>query len=328
MHGNGIDVEVLTGDIDQKKRLKIIDKMKDGSLRVLVATDVAARGLHVDDISHVINYDLPADAANYVHRIGRTARAGASGVAHTLACEDLVVNLPPIERYIEQKIEVAPIDFELEKDQAGRYQRKRGGQFGDRPQGGRSQGGRPQGGRPQGGRPYGDRPQGDRPQGRPQGDRPPQGRPDRGDSPRHAERSRDERPSAGGDSRRRPHPARGQDGFKSGTPKPSKQMTSEDRMALYRNKYGDSFGGKGPDASTGEPRKHSAPRPKGHVTAAKPHHARPKGEPVKHAKPAAKAHAPGKHEKHEKHDKHDKHENKEPKKSGILRKILGVFKKK
>lgn len=123
LNGNGIEAEVITGDIAQQKRLRLISKMQTGKIRVLVATDVAARGIHIDDISHVINFDLPTDAASYVHRIGRTARAGAHGKAYTIACEDLVEYLPEVERFIEQKIDVSHIDFELPKDKAGAWRK-------------------------------------------------------------------------------------------------------------------------------------------------------------------------------------------------------------
>ena len=123
LNGNGIEAEVLTGDVNQNKRLKIISGLQSGKIKVLVATDVAARGLHIDDISHVINYDLPTEVANYVHRIGRTARAGAHGKAYTIACEDLVEYLPELEIYIEQKIDVAHIDFELPQVKPGVYPR-------------------------------------------------------------------------------------------------------------------------------------------------------------------------------------------------------------
>lgn len=123
LNGNGIEAEVITGDIAQQKRLRLISKMQTGKIRVLVATDVAARGIHIDDISHVINFDLPTDAASYVHRIGRTARAGAHGKAYTIACEDLVEYLPEVERFIEQKIDVSHIDFELPKDKASAWRK-------------------------------------------------------------------------------------------------------------------------------------------------------------------------------------------------------------
>jgi ATP-dependent RNA helicase RhlB len=123
LNGNGIEAEVITGDIAQQKRLRLISKMQKGSIRVLVATDVAARGIHIDDISHVINFDLPTETASYVHRIGRTARAGARGKAYTIACEDLVEYLPEVEKFIEQKIEVSHIDFELPEDKAGPWRK-------------------------------------------------------------------------------------------------------------------------------------------------------------------------------------------------------------
>ncbi|MBE7414891.1 MAG: DEAD/DEAH box helicase [Deltaproteobacteria bacterium] len=109
---NGIPAKVLTGDVTQARREKIIEGIKAGKINVLVATDVAARGLHIEGVTHVINYDLPDDAANYVHRIGRTARAGKSGKAYSLACEDHVLNLPEIEKYIERKLETEWIEEE------------------------------------------------------------------------------------------------------------------------------------------------------------------------------------------------------------------------
>ncbi|MBI5643863.1 MAG: DEAD/DEAH box helicase [Deltaproteobacteria bacterium] len=120
--GNGLPAKVLTGDLSQERRQRIIEGMKSGKIKTLVATDVAARGLHIEDISHVINYDLPDDAANYVHRIGRTARAGKSGKAYSLVCEDHVLNLPDIEKYIERKLESEWIeDSEFVKDVAPHY---------------------------------------------------------------------------------------------------------------------------------------------------------------------------------------------------------------
>lgn len=124
--GNGLPAKVLTGDITQDRRQKIIDGMKSGKLKILVATDVAARGLHIDGITHVFNFDLPDDAANYVHRIGRTARAGKTGTAFSLVCEDHVLNLPEIEKYIERKLEPEWIDdSELVKDTAPAFHQKR-----------------------------------------------------------------------------------------------------------------------------------------------------------------------------------------------------------
>lgn len=101
---NGVETEFIIGDLPQKKRLAIMDKFKAGQVKCLVATDVAARGIDVNDLAMVINYDLPNESENYVHRIGRTARAGKSGKAYTFCSEQDVYSLPPIERYIEKQI--------------------------------------------------------------------------------------------------------------------------------------------------------------------------------------------------------------------------------
>ncbi|MDR1446868.1 MAG: DEAD/DEAH box helicase [Treponema sp.] len=101
---NGIDAEFIIGDLPQKQRLRIIDDVKAGKTRFLVATDVAARGLDIEGLALVVNYDLPVEAENYVHRIGRTARAGKTGKAITLASEQDVYELPAIEKYIGKKI--------------------------------------------------------------------------------------------------------------------------------------------------------------------------------------------------------------------------------
>jgi ATP-dependent RNA helicase RhlB len=110
---NDVDGAMLSGDVPQNKRLRIMEDFKAGKIRVLVATDVAARGLHVEDIGLVINFDLPNDAEDYVHRIGRTGRAGASGMAINFACEDFAMSLPDIEKYIGHKISVTSITNEL-----------------------------------------------------------------------------------------------------------------------------------------------------------------------------------------------------------------------
>ena len=101
---NGYTCEFIIGDLPQSKRLQIMNSFKNGSLKCLVATDVAARGIDVDDLELVVNYDLPNESENYVHRIGRTARAGKSGKAFTFCSEQDVYNLPAIERYIEKQI--------------------------------------------------------------------------------------------------------------------------------------------------------------------------------------------------------------------------------
>jgi len=109
---NGITAAALSGDVPQRKRLKLLRDFQAGELPVLIATDVASRGLHVPDVSHVFNYDLPQDPEDYVHRVGRTARAGASGDAISFGCEDYVVSLPDIEAYIGRKIDVVTYDPE------------------------------------------------------------------------------------------------------------------------------------------------------------------------------------------------------------------------
>ena len=110
---NGFNAAALSGDVPQKKRLRMLKDFHAGDLAVLIATDVASRGLHVPDVSHIINYDLPQDAADYVHRIGRTARAGAEGDAISFGCEEFVVSLPDIEAYIGHKIPVETITPDL-----------------------------------------------------------------------------------------------------------------------------------------------------------------------------------------------------------------------
>lgn len=107
---DGHRVGLLTGDVPQRKRTAILEDFTSGALDILVATDVAARGLHIPDVSHVFNYDLPDDAEDYVHRIGRTGRAGASGCSISFACEEYVFNLPAIETYIEHSIPVTDYD--------------------------------------------------------------------------------------------------------------------------------------------------------------------------------------------------------------------------
>lgn len=106
-------VGVLSGDVPQKRRQSLLAKFQRGELEILVATDVAARGLHIDGVSHVYNFDLPFDAPDYVHRIGRTARLGAEGDAISFACELYAQGLPEIEAFIEQKIPTAPVTSEL-----------------------------------------------------------------------------------------------------------------------------------------------------------------------------------------------------------------------
>jgi ATP-dependent RNA helicase RhlB len=97
---NGIECEVISGEVDQRKRIKVMDNFKSSAVKVLIATDVAGRGIHVDNISHVINYSLPGDPQDYVHRIGRTGRAGATGISISFATEDDSFSIPAIEELI------------------------------------------------------------------------------------------------------------------------------------------------------------------------------------------------------------------------------------
>jgi ATP-dependent RNA helicase RhlB len=113
LEANGIHSQVLSGDVPQKKRQRLLEEFSTGKLPVMVATDVAARGLHIPEVSHVINFDLPQDAEDYVHRIGRTARAGASGDTISFACEDFSFSLPDIEEYIGHTIPSSTISADL-----------------------------------------------------------------------------------------------------------------------------------------------------------------------------------------------------------------------
>lgn len=144
LEGDGHRVGLLTGDVPQKKRIRILEQFTEGKLDILVATDVAARGLHISDVSHVYNYDLPDDCEDYVHRIGRTGRAGKKGVSVSFACEEYALNLPAIEEYITHSIPVTNYDSEGLLDDIPapiRVHRKHN----NRPQQGRNNSGRPQG---------------------------------------------------------------------------------------------------------------------------------------------------------------------------------------
>ena len=113
LNANGFPCRVISGDVEQRKRMRILDDFKQGKLPILIATDVASRGLHIEGVSHVINYDLPQDSEDYVHRIGRTARAGSEGKAISLADEDGAFYLEAIEEYIKDKIPTEWAEDEL-----------------------------------------------------------------------------------------------------------------------------------------------------------------------------------------------------------------------
>jgi ATP-dependent RNA helicase RhlB len=148
---NGLTAKYLSGDLAQNQRMRVMDDFSEGKFPILVATDVAARGLHIDGLEMVVNYDLPQDHENYVHRIGRTGRAGQTGKAVSLACEKFSENLYPIERYIgmtipEKKATAAlfatdrSIEFES-RDRGGRNDRNDRGQGGRGGQGGHGRSG-------------------------------------------------------------------------------------------------------------------------------------------------------------------------------------------
>jgi len=109
LNANGYKTAALSGDVPQDKRQRLLNDFQENRITLLIATDVAARGLHIADVSHVFNYDLPQDVEDYVHRIGRTARFGASGVAISFICEQYAYSMPDIEEYIGQKIPVQAI---------------------------------------------------------------------------------------------------------------------------------------------------------------------------------------------------------------------------
>lgn len=113
LNANHFHAEVLSGDVPQEKRQRLLNEFQENKFTLLIATDVAARGLHIPDVSHIFNFDLPQDVEDYVHRIGRTARFGASGAAINLICEEYAYSMPDIEQYIGHKIPTSPITPEL-----------------------------------------------------------------------------------------------------------------------------------------------------------------------------------------------------------------------
>lgn len=140
LEGNGLKAAMLSGDVPQKKRLSLLRQFQAGELPIMVATDVAARGLHIPGVTHVINYDLPEDAEDYVHRIGRTARAGEAGDAISFVCETYAFCLPDIESFIGSKIQVnavsesmlADIDYRSRVRVQRRPREDRGGAYAGR----------------------------------------------------------------------------------------------------------------------------------------------------------------------------------------------------
>ncbi|MCF7934084.1 MAG: DEAD/DEAH box helicase, partial [Spirochaetia bacterium] len=249
---NGYEAHVLMGDLPQQKRLQVINKMKKGEIKFLVATDVAARGLHVDDLELVINYDIPDDFENYVHRVGRTARAGKSGIAITLACEQFVYGLEAVEEYIQMKIPVIWADEETYpqiRDKSAHLRFRdlvksysSGGSDRRRDSSGRSDHRRDSSGRSKN---PGQRlsPQGRKPAGRSAAPRrnPAGNKPVTEPDPRTVQSRPAQRPassprgSAAPGETRAKRPQRPQ---RSSSQAATEQMSFEDRLAIYKNKYG------------------------------------------------------------------------------------------
>jgi ATP-dependent RNA helicase RhlB len=172
LRGNGINAEAISGDVPQNKRLRMLRDFHEGTLAVLIGTDVASRGLHIADVSHVFNYDLPNDPEDYVHRIGRTARAGAEGDAISFGCEEYAISVPDIEAYIGRRLPVAPVPIdtlpELAPSESRHVQRHRvHGDAAPPRSGGQRSGGQRQGGRRTSGGPQRGGPGGNRHQSRP-----------------------------------------------------------------------------------------------------------------------------------------------------------------
>ncbi len=238
---NGRDAEFIIGDLPQKKRQKLIDQLKERNLPILVATDVAARGLHIDDLDLVVNYDLPEHTENYVHRIGRTARAGKRGKAVSLVCEEFVYGLQAIEEFTRKEIPVEQAAAELfVTDRSAGVRIPHGPRHrpGDRPARDRRPSGRPSSGRPSSG-------DGRRRQQRP-ADRRPVGAQDRRDRP-----SRPNRP----EHRDRGAPAR---------PRPARTPAAVPAAARAGNRGGSGGGPpRAPEAANGtKPRPAASPAQK------------------------------------------------------------------
>ncbi len=143
LNANGFHSAAISGQVPQRKRQSLLKKFTDGEMPILVATDVAARGLHIPGVSHVINFDLPQDAPDYVHRIGRTARLGAKGEAISFACENFAFHLPEIEDFIGYSIPVQQADHdqlpELKRALPAKRREGRGGRSGHRSSRGHAQ---------------------------------------------------------------------------------------------------------------------------------------------------------------------------------------------
>ncbi|MCL1837093.1 MAG: DEAD/DEAH box helicase, partial [Treponema sp.] len=350
LRANGYDCEFIIGDLPQNRRLKVIDDVKAGKTKLLVATDVAARGLDIEGLSMVVNYDLPVEAENYVHRIGRTARAGKTGRAITLASEQDVYELPAIERYIGKKIpsEIAVADLYAEDKSAGQHIRseiyedrreerhlhgnaKAGEGRGARPHGQNRGGGDRTGGKRRdaahGSRKGDAQRQGrrqdqrqdrrpDQRTGRPQGQRQDQRQGQRpGQRPDQRSDQRSAKP--GSSARGNAQGALGALGVQDvqsvlgqHAPQDLSRMTFDERMALYKDKYNSGTGGKSGSKPAGG--KPSGKKRGGKPGAAGAKGAGQRGTPPVTKQPAEQAAAPAS----------------VPAKKGVISRLLGLFGKK
>jgi ATP-dependent RNA helicase RhlB len=319
---NGIDCEFIMGDLPQVKRLKIIDDVKSGVTRILVATDVAARGLDIENLALVVNYDLPVEAENYVHRIGRTARAGKTGKAVTLASEQDVYELPAIERYIGKRIDsqIAGEDlFAVDKSEGLKirtdFYDDRDGKRGGRRDAGRREGaGRRDAGVPAGGRNAGGR-TARHTGGRFAEERGGRSRPGEGEGRRSGpeagnRRTRENSRDGTGreEGRRRRVPADEQrkapaDERRKAPEARLSQLSLEQRMAYYKEKYG------GREEPGRNSRTENRPRPAGRGHGAKPESRKSAARPPETPKAGQETAVP-------------------EKKQGLIGKLLGIFGKK
>jgi len=224
---NGYPTFYLMGDLAQKKRLSVINAMKQGKIKYLVATDVAARGLHIDHLDLVVNYDLPEDPENYVHRIGRTARAGRSGQAISLACEKYVYSLPGIEKYISMKIPVGEITEESFAEDVSKNQRIVLSSHRDDPRGGHSSrpARKPGSGSGENRKPRDFASEGRKPRNRPS-------------VPAQKDFER-KKPGSGGKSAAPALKTYAKQGSVASNPKRARSV--DERLAYYKKKYGDDF---------------------------------------------------------------------------------------
>ena len=246
---NGYNADYLTGDLPQGQRQAALNKLKDGKTSILVATDVAARGLQIDDLPLVVNYDIPEDYENYVHRIGRTARAGKSGKAITFADEEFVYGLEPIEKYIKMKIPVVwPENLpDIEDKSLGKNWNLDSRSSRSSSRGSSSRGGSRNGGSRSGdSRRGGSRKDGSQKDGQ------------RGDSKRNdGQRMVSEKKASQKDQRPAQKSSRPQKDTESVDYKSLGSMTEEERLAYYKRKYG--FEPKGEAKTSGK--KTSSGRP-------------------------------------------------------------------